>query len=89
MRESCDMQVTNIRVMGLIGAAAMVTLGAVGTVTAGVTDDGAVAGSDHAPTNTVFNSPQVPDFNNGATATWAPPATTASTASAAPTVKAG
>ncbi len=82
------MNSTRTRV-GLAGAAAMVALGALGAISGGVTDDGAVAGSDHAPTNTVFNSPQVPDFNNGATETWAPPATTASTMSASPPVKAG
>ena len=82
------MNSTRTRV-GLAGAAAMVALGALGAITAGVTDGGAVAGSDHAPTNTVFNSPQVPDFTSGATETWAPPATTASTMSASSPVKAG
>lgn len=67
----------------------MVTLGAVGAIGTEVADGSAVAGSDHAPTNTVFNSPQVPDFNTGATQTWSPAATTATTMSAAPAVKAG
>lgn len=83
------MQVTKTRVMGLVGAGAMVGLGVAGVLTSGVTDDGAVAGSDHSPSTTQFNQPSVPDMNGGATATWAPPGTTASSASAAPTVKAG
>ncbi|SEB24953.1 hypothetical protein SAMN04488580_11551 [Mycobacterium sp. 283mftsu] len=67
----------------------MVALGVLGAISSGVTNGGAVAGSDHAPTNTVFNSPEVPDFNSGATQTWTPGATTAATMSAAPAVKAG
>ncbi|MUL64153.1 hypothetical protein BOO86_06725 [Mycobacterium sp. CBMA 234] len=74
--------------MGLVSAGAMVTLGAVGIVSRGVIDGGAVAGSDHSP-STTMNRPEVPDMNGGSTQTWAPPATTASTVSAAPTVKAG
>lgn len=83
------MNLTRIRLVGLGGAVAMVILGAVGVVAAGVTDGGAVAGSDHAPTNTVYNQPQVPDTNNGATETKGAVATTPLTASAAPVVKAG
>lgn len=83
------MNVTRIRLVGLIGAAAMVTLGAVGVATTGVTTGGAVAGSDHAPTNTTFNQPQVPEFNSGSTMTLSPAETTASSMSAAPVVKAG
>lgn len=82
------MNSTRTRV-GLAAAAAMVALGTLGAISAGVTDGGAVAGSDHAPTNSVFNSPEVPEFNNGATQTWSPAASTASTMSAAPGVKAG
>ena len=87
--QSCCMNVTRIRLVGLIGAAAMVTLGAVGVATTGVTTGGAVAGSDHAPTNTTFNQPQVPEFNSGSTMTLSPAETTASSMSAAPVVKAG
>jgi hypothetical protein len=83
------MNLARTRLVGLAGAAAMVAVGVIGAVAVGVTDGGAVAGSDHAPTNTVFNKPEVPDVNIGATQTWAPATSTAPTMSAAPAIKAG
>jgi hypothetical protein len=47
-----------------------------------------LAGSGDAPANTTYNQPVVGGMNEGATATWAPPATTEPTMMAVPAVKA-
>jgi len=47
-----------------------------------------LAGSGDAPANTTYSQPVVAGMNMGATATWAPPASTEATSKAMPPIKA-
>ena len=47
-----------------------------------------LAGSGDAPANTTYSQPVVAGMNMGATATWAPPASTEATSKAVPPIKA-
>ncbi len=47
-----------------------------------------LAGSGDAPSNTTYRQPAVAGMNMGATATWAPPATTEEITKAVPAIKA-
>jgi Na+-transporting methylmalonyl-CoA/oxaloacetate decarboxylase beta subunit len=74
-----------MRTLGLVGAAAFVTLGA---VSLGYEHDSSagidLAGSGDAPANTVYVQPKDAAMTMGATATWTAPATVEATAKAVP-----
>jgi hypothetical protein len=71
--------------LGAVAAMASLTLGHGDPAATPTT----LAGSGDAPANTTFTQPVVGGMNMGATATWAAPATTLETPSAAPPIKGG
>lgn len=78
-----------VKVLGLTGAAAFVTLGAL-SLGYGHGDPSGVelAGSGDAPANTTFVQPTDNAMTMGATATWTTPTTVEPVAKASPAVKA-
>lgn len=71
----------------LVGAGAALTMTAVGFGHAENPATHSLAGSGDAPANTTYSQPAVAGMSMGATATWAPPATTEEVAKAAPRIK--
>ncbi|MHA3024100.1 hypothetical protein ACXPWS_27975 [Mycobacterium sp. BMJ-28] len=70
--------------LGVVGAGAMITLGALSAAHSGGGAASMLAGSGDAPANTTFSSPVVVPANMGATATWTTPATVEPTTMAVP-----
>ncbi len=75
--------------LGVIGAGAMITLGALGAAQSDGGPANMLAGSGDAPANTTYSSPVVAPANMGATATWSAPDSIEPTTVAVPPVKAG
>lgn len=67
-----------------LGVAAAFGMGLLGIGHDSPAQTTSLAGSGDAPTNTTYSQPVVAGMNMGATATWAPPATTEATAMAVP-----
>ncbi len=76
-------------VLGVIGAGAMITLGALSATHDGGGSASMLAGSGDAPANTTYSSPVVKGADMGATATWEAPSNVEATTMAVPAVKAG
>jgi len=78
------------RVGTVLGLAAVATMAALslgrGSPAISTTN---LAGSGDAPANTTYTQPVEKGMNMGATATWAPPASTLETSMAVPPIKAG
>ncbi|MDX1892713.1 hypothetical protein [Mycolicibacterium sp. 050158] len=76
--------------LGLIGAAAFITLGALNLGPAPAGPSGKIlAGSGSAPANTTFVQPTENAMNMGATATWTTPSSVEPVAKATPPLGAG
>jgi hypothetical protein len=74
-----------IRTLGIVGAGAFITLGALGLGYGHQDVSGTnLAGSGDAPANTTFVQPTENAMNMGATATWTTPATVEPTPKASP-----
>lgn len=70
-------------IFGVIGAGAMVTLGAL-SAAHGMSPASTLAGSGDAPANTTYSSPAVKPADMGATATWTTPSNVEAITKAAP-----
>lgn len=71
-----------------LGVGAAFAMGVLGIGHSSPAHTSSLAGSGDAPANTTYSQPVVAGMNVGATATWAPPATTEATAMAIPAIKA-
>lgn len=71
-----------------LGVGAAFGMGVLGIGHSSPAETTSLAGSGDAPANTTYAQPVVVGMNMGATATWAPPATTEATAMAVPAIKA-
>ncbi|MCX2710826.1 MULTISPECIES: hypothetical protein [unclassified Mycolicibacterium] len=70
--------------LGVVGAGALITLGALSATHSAGGPTSMLAGSGDAPANTTYSSPVVQPANMGATATWTTPATVEPTTMAVP-----
>ncbi|BBZ26368.1 hypothetical protein MMAD_06630 [Mycolicibacterium madagascariense] len=78
------------RTLGIVGAAAFVSLGALSVGLAHDDPRGVdLAGSGDAPANTTYVQPTAGGMNMGATATWTAPPSIEATAKAVPSGSAG
>lgn len=71
----------------LLGAGAALAMVAIGIGHDAAPAPRTLAGSGDAPANTTYAQPAVAGMKMGATATWAPPATTEEVAKAVPAIK--
>ncbi len=76
-------------IFGVVGAGALITLGALSAAHGTGGQASMLAGSGDAPANTTYSSPAVKPVDMGATATWAAPSSVEPTTMAVPPVKAG
>ena len=80
---------TGVKRIGMaLGVGAAFAMGVLGIGHSSPAATTSLAGSGDAPANTTYVQPVVAGMNTGATATWAPPATTEPVARAVPAVKA-